>query len=88
MGPHALGGRFTTVEGLIMAVRDQLNDPNYSHIFGDSAEIKTKEQFEEFMKNFDSILDGTKLPITLILDDPAGNSYIQVNIFNVALSLR
>lgn len=74
-----MGGRFTTIEGLITAIRDQLNDPNYSHIFGDSTEVKTKEQFEEFIKNFDRILDGTQFPITLILDDPAGNSYIQVS---------
>lgn len=78
MGPHALAGRFTTVEGLIVAVKEQLSDPQHSHIFGDSAEIKSKEQFEEFLKKFDDILAG-KLKVTLILDDPAGNSYIQVS---------
>lgn len=73
-----MGGRFTTVEGLIVAVKDQLSDPQHSHIFGDSVEIKTKAQFENLLTKFDDILLG-KLKVTLILDDPAGNSYIQVS---------
>lgn len=32
--------------------------------------------FCSFFKKFDLILDG-KMSVTLILDDPAGNSYIQ-----------
>ncbi|KAF7266765.1 hypothetical protein GWI33_019941 [Rhynchophorus ferrugineus] len=76
VGPHALGGRFTTVEGLLLAIKDHLNDPSHSHIFGDSEEKKTKEQFEAFLKKFDDII-GNKLSVTLILDDPCGNSYIQ-----------
>lgn len=84
VGPHALAGRFTTVEGLIVAVKEQLSDPQHSHIFGDSAEIRTKEQFEEFLKKFDDILSGN-MKVTLILDDPAGNSYIQVSIYSLFL---
>lgn len=76
VGPYALGGRFTTVEGLIVAVKEQLSDPKYSHIFGDSQEIETKTRFEKFLGKFNDILSG-KLAITVVLDDPAGNSYIQ-----------
>nr|CAH7746194.1 unnamed protein product [Callosobruchus chinensis] len=77
VGPHALGGRFTTVEGLILAVKDQLLDSKCSHhMFGDSIEPKAKEQYKEFIKKFDGILDG-KMAVTIVLDDPAGNSYIQ-----------
>ena len=36
VGPHALGGRFTTVEGLLVAMKDQLNDSGFSHMFRDS----------------------------------------------------
>lgn len=58
-------------------MKEQLSNPQYSHIFGDSAEIKNKEQFEKFLKRFDDILSG-ELKVTLVLGDPAGNSYIQV----------
>lgn len=47
-------------------------------MFGDSREHKSKQQFGQFIKKFDKILDGS-LPITIEFDDPAGNSYIQVN---------
>lgn len=76
VGPHALGGRFTTLEGLLLATKTQLNDPSCSHIFGDSERQKTKEQFEEFLKKFEEIIE-MKFPATIILDDPCGNSYIQ-----------
>ncbi|XP_018579660.1 zinc finger protein ZPR1 [Anoplophora glabripennis] len=78
VGPHALGGRFTTVEGLLKAIQEQLCDPqnSYLYMFGDSQEPKSKRKFEEFIKKFDEILEG-ELPVTIVLDDPAGNSYIQ-----------
>lgn len=76
VGPYALGGRFTTVEGLIIAVRDQISDSQSSHLFGDSQTTESKERVEKFMTKFEDILNG-KLPITIELDDPAGNSYIQ-----------
>ncbi|XP_060518272.1 zinc finger protein ZPR1 [Cylas formicarius] len=76
VGPYALAGRFTTIEGLIIAVKEQLSDPNYSHIFGDSEDTLTKEKFQHFLKKFDAILEN-KIPVTISLDDPAGNSYIQ-----------
>lgn len=77
VGPHALGGRFTTIEGLITAMKDQLNDPATSHIFGDSKQDKTKEQFEHFLRKLDDVLEN-KTVATVVLDDPCGNSYIQV----------
>lgn len=77
VGPHALGGRFTTVEGIIVAVKDQLCDPNHSFMFGDSQDGKSKERLEQFIKKLDSVLAG-EYPITIVLDDPAGNSYVQV----------
>ncbi|XP_057663783.1 zinc finger protein ZPR1 [Diorhabda carinulata] len=76
VGPHALGGRFTTIEGLLQAMKDQLCDPKHSHMFGDSVDPKSKKEFETFLEKFDEILEGN-LMVTVILDDPAGNSYIQ-----------
>jgi zinc finger protein len=74
VGPHALGGRFTTVEGLLVAMKDQL----LSH-WGDSATENTSCMYGEFMKKMNQAL-ALELPVTVVLDDPAGNSYVQVNL--------
>ncbi|XP_059477370.1 zinc finger protein ZPR1 [Neocloeon triangulifer] len=71
VGPHALGGRFSTVEGLLVAMKEQL----LAH-WGDSATESTSVKYQDFLDKMDQALEA-KLPITLILDDPAGNSYIQ-----------
>ncbi|XP_022913962.1 zinc finger protein ZPR1 [Onthophagus taurus] len=76
VGPWALGGRFTTVEGLLTAVKDQLSDPRYNHMVGDSQDTEQKDKLQEFMTKFNEILEGKRM-VTVILDDPAGNSYIQ-----------
>lgn len=76
VGPWALGGRFTTIEGILVAVKEQLSDPRYSHIVGDSQAPEKKLKLEKFIAKFDEILQGNKI-VTVILDDPAGNSYIQ-----------
>lgn len=78
VGPYGLGGRFTTIEGLLVSVKDQLSDPLYSHMFGDSEAPDKQKKLKKFLEDFDKVLQGEK-PITVILDDPAGNSYIQVS---------
>lgn len=78
VGPYALGGRFTTVEGILVAVKEQLSDPSYSHMFGDSEDPERKKRLEKFMEVYNTILEG-KSKVTVVLDDPAGNSYIQVD---------
>lgn len=75
VGPAALGGRFSTVEGILTAMKDQLL--NSDVMFSDSADPANIKRVEEFHKKFDSILKGED-PVTLLLDDPAGNSYVQV----------
>lgn len=76
VGGWALGGRFTTVEGILSAIRDQLANPSYSHLVGDSQRPESKEKLNNFLVKFDEITEG-KREVTLILDDPAGNSYVQ-----------
>lgn len=44
VGPSALGGRFTTVEGLLMAMRDQLAEK--SAMFGDSADHDSQDRLD------------------------------------------
>ncbi|OWP56523.1 MAG: hypothetical protein B2I17_05515 [Thermoplasmatales archaeon B_DKE] len=64
----ASNGDITTVEGLLMAVRDQV-------IFiSDSAENEKK--FEEIMEILDSVLDGRGPSVTISIDDPRGISKI------------
>ncbi|KAJ1528389.1 hypothetical protein ONE63_006804 [Megalurothrips usitatus] len=74
VGPSALGGRFTTVEGILAAMKDQLLGSDV--MFSDSADPENVKKLQEFHKKFDSILQGHE-PVTLVLDDPAGNSYVQ-----------
>ncbi|KHJ78825.1 ZPR1 zinc finger domain protein [Oesophagostomum dentatum] len=75
VGPGALCSRFTTVEGLLTATKDQLSDQS-SFFMGDSATNKDRNQIQNFLEQFDDILSLKKV-VTLVLDDPAGNSYIQ-----------
>ncbi|XP_022234161.1 zinc finger protein ZPR1 [Drosophila obscura] len=72
VGPHALCGRFTTIEGLLVAMRDQLDGT----FFHDSADEKTKSKMDTFLETFDAVMKLEKV-LTLVLEDPAGNTYVQ-----------
>ncbi|XP_055845482.1 zinc finger protein ZPR1 [Episyrphus balteatus] len=74
VGASALGGRFTTVEGIFAAMKSQLEGNGI--LFHDSADPETKHRLETFVEKFDDIV-SLRIPATLILDDPAGNSYVQ-----------
>lgn len=53
-------------------MKDQLSD----HMFRDSQDLHSKERMDAFLRRFDEIVDGERA-ITIVLDDPAGNSYVQ-----------
>lgn len=74
VGPATLGGRFTTVEGIIVAVRDQL--ASSTAFTGDSSGPETMSKMEVLIDQLNEVTSGKK-KVTLILDDPAGNSYVQ-----------
>ncbi|GAB0091911.1 ZPR1 [Sergentomyia squamirostris] len=74
VGPSALGGRFTTVEGILVAMKKQLSEGGET--FMDSSNENTKMKLEKFIETLEDIIAGKK-KVTLILDDPAGNSYVQ-----------
>ena len=81
MGSHALGGKFTTLEGLLKNVQDQIEqNPFYcgSLATGDSASDDEKQRLVSFKERLNKMFEGEDLPFTVILDDPAGNSYLQV----------
>nr|CCC90564.1 putative zinc-finger protein ZPR1 [Trypanosoma congolense IL3000] len=78
LAPGTLGGFFSTVEGTLMMVRDQLkNLPQAEFAKGDAAatdpEAKT---LSAFVEELDELLE-VKRPFTFILDDPLANVYIQ-----------
>ncbi|VDO09492.1 unnamed protein product [Brugia timori] len=76
VGFGALSGRFTTVEGLLVATRDQLKEQGDFFLVGDSRSEAENDRMKNFLDNFEQILLLRK-KVHLILDDPTGNSYIQ-----------
>ncbi|VDP76610.1 unnamed protein product [Echinostoma caproni] len=72
-----LGGRFTTLEGLFLAIRDQLIGAN-PFITGDSITAEEKQgQLAKTIEELQKIAEGKRLNILFELRDPAGNSYLQ-----------
>ena len=88
--PGTLGGRFTTVEGLLTQVRDQL----HGQIFdteddageggeqkktlqgGDSMDENTKQSWTTFFDRLDKAI-AAAMDFSIILTDPLANSYVQ-----------
>ena len=88
MGGYALGGRFTTLEGLLDNVLEQVNNnPMLGALGGDSVTAEQKQKIDQFLKDLMSLKDCEK-PFTIILDDPAGNSYIQVSFLYFIYRIR
>ncbi|KAI5850907.1 ZPR1 zinc-finger domain-containing protein [Tricharina praecox] len=77
--PGTLGGRFTTIEGLLTQVHDELHQRIFSGAddeTSDSIEKDTREKWEVFFQGLRDAKDG-KRTFTCILDDPLAASYVQ-----------
>ncbi|ODA81005.1 hypothetical protein RJ55_03966 [Drechmeria coniospora] len=80
VNPGTLGGRFTTVEGLLTNVRNDL----HSQIFesgasghgGDSLATSEKSEWDAFFARLDEAIRGER-PFTIILTDPFASSFVQ-----------
>jgi zinc finger protein len=79
VNPGTLGGRFTTIEGLLTQVRDDL----YKQIFdlgddeaGDSLPSEDKDKWDKFFEGLDVAIKG-EASFKIILADPLASSYIQ-----------
>ena len=70
-----LGGRFTTLEGLLMQVHNELSS-KVSFLQGDSADVEKHDRLQELLDKIMDICKG-KLLCTIIIDDPLANSYLQ-----------
>ncbi|KAM3427183.1 hypothetical protein MY4824_009600 [Beauveria thailandica] len=81
VNPGTLGGRFTTVEGLLTQVRNDL----HSQIFdangqsgqgGDSIVSSDRTQWDTFFEGLDAAIRGDK-KFSVILTDPFASSFVQ-----------
>ncbi|EFW99504.1 zinc finger protein zpr1 [Grosmannia clavigera kw1407] len=89
VNPGTLGGRFTTVEGLLTQVRDDLRNQIYQTgaevgaspagapaAGGDSLSGDDRMQWTSFFAGLDEAITG-KRPFTIVLADPLASSYVQ-----------
>ena len=65
-----LGGRFTTLEGILDQVYEELSEK----VFTDAR--RGDDKFEDFLKRLKDVKSAER-PFTVILDDPLANSYLQ-----------
>lgn len=69
------GGKFTTIEGLLIDVKNVLGKEN-PFTFGDSSGAGQNTGMRAFIHQLDKVIAGETL-VTIILEDPSGNSYLQ-----------
>ena len=80
--PGTMGGRFTTVEGLLTQVRNDLHSSIYDVDYsapvtsGDSMPENQKTAWETFFTQLDQAIKA-EVPFTVILEDPLAGSYVQ-----------
>lgn len=75
LGMAVVSGKFTTLEGLLKDVKDVLVNKN-PFVSGDSTTSDRVQRLNEFAEKIDKIIAG-EMVVHFILDDPAGNSYLQ-----------
>lgn len=75
--PGTLGGRFTTIEGLLTQVRDDLKSSIFdTNDGGDSMNLESKQKWTTFFHNLDAAINGED-KFTITLEDPLASSYVQ-----------
>lgn len=81
VNPGTLGGRFTTVEGLLTQVRDDLHQQIFDvgdevGAGGDSLPSEAKENWTKFFDGINEAIKGER-KFTIVLRDPLASSYVQ-----------
>lgn len=79
--PGTMGGRFTTVEGLLTQIRDDLRGSIFDigdaeRSGGDSMPDEKKKGWDTFFSQLDKAIKG-EIQYTVIMEDPLASSYIQ-----------
>ncbi|XP_029006251.1 zinc finger protein ZPR1 [Betta splendens] len=75
LGMAALCGKFTTLEGLLNDIKELTVSKN-PFFCGDSSTSDRLQKLGEFGQKVDKVIAG-ELHVHVVLDDPAGNSYLQ-----------
>ncbi|NXD30424.1 ZPR1 protein, partial [Spelaeornis formosus] len=73
LGMGALGGKFTTLEGLLKDIRELVEKNPFT--LGDSSTPSRTGKLQEFIGKLQDV--NGKAQAHFIMDDPAGNSYLQ-----------
>ncbi|KAK0651450.1 ZPR1 zinc-finger domain-containing protein [Cercophora newfieldiana] len=81
VNPGTLGGRFTTVEGLLTQVREDLHNQIFQtgdagSAGGDSLSSQEKTRWDDFFAGLDTAIKGER-EFTVVLTDPMACSYVQ-----------
>lgn len=72
----SLGGMYTTVEGIVRRMHDDLFQQSSVFVSGDSSRDPERvARVRELEAQFDDCLSG-RLPFTLVIEDPLANSYV------------
>ena len=79
--PGTMGGRFTTVEGLLTQIREDLHGSIYDvddveSSGGDSMPAESKGAWKDFFITLDKAIQG-QMTYTILLEDPLASSYVQ-----------
>ena len=79
--PGTMGGKFTTVEGLVTQIRDDLKgsifDAGEDDVSTDSMPSDKKQEWGTFFAQLDRAVTG-EIQYTILMEDPLGNSYCQL----------
>ena len=77
--PGTMGGRFTTVEGLVTQIRDDLRGSIFDtdeQGKADSMPAEKQKAWGEFFEQLDKAAKG-EIEYTILMEDPLGSSYCQ-----------
>jgi len=71
--PHG-AGRLSTIEGMLRSALEDLQETQNDRAKADSV---VAEKVQVFISKLALCLEGVSFPITVVLDDPSGNSFIE-----------
>ncbi|KAG0694429.1 zf-ZPR1-domain-containing protein [Suillus ampliporus] len=74
--PGTLGGRFTTLEGILNQVYEELTEKVFNTGDAGVIDVDDRAEFQEFLRKLKQVKNA-EIPFTLILDDPLANSHVQ-----------
>lgn len=78
MGGYTVGGRFTTLEGLLNNIVEEVKKKHTGVASGpDGSAVPDRRRARDFTTEMKELMTGQK-EFLFILDDPSGNSYLQV----------